>query len=130
MENIGRLSLNDLIKRLHESVASFVAGMENVVSMNKQQPTEEISEIRTHILDRLQKGEEITDNRKVINLLDLLSKDQAVLELVKEDAKDWLEIIETIEVHMSSKMPMSPAEMQELRKIKEMSGELKALIRA
>lgn len=130
MEDIRELSLNDLIRRLHESVSSFVAGMENVVSMNRQQPDDEISELRSHIIDRLKGGEQITDNRKLMGLLDLLSKDQAVLELVRDDAKDWLEIIETIEDHMTSKKPLTPTEAAEIRKIQRMAGELKALIRA
>jgi hypothetical protein len=129
MEDIRQLSVSDLITRLHESVSSFVAGMENVVSMNRQEPTEEISELRGHILDRLKNGEEITDNRKLIGFLDLLSKDQAVLELVKDDAKDWLEIIETIEQQIASRKPLTPGETAELRKIKSMAGELKVLIR-
>jgi hypothetical protein len=130
MEDIRQLSVSDLIKRLHESVASFVSGMENVISMNKQEPPEEISELRGHLMDRLKKGEEITDNRKLISFLDMLSKDQAVLELVREDAKDWLEILDTIEGQMSSRKPLTAAETSEIKRIRQMSGELKALIRS
>jgi hypothetical protein len=103
--------------------------MENVVSMNKGEPADDISELRGHIIARLKGGEEITDNRKLISFLDLLSKDQAVLELVKDDAKDWLEIIETIENHMGAKKPLTAVETAEIRKIRTMAVELKALIR-
>jgi hypothetical protein len=65
----------------------------------------------------------------VINLLDLLSRDQVVLEIVREDAKDWLEVIETIEEHMDSKGDLSASENKEVKKIRAMAGELKALIR-
>jgi hypothetical protein len=130
MEDLRQLNLNELLQRLHESVSGFISGMENVVGMNKEVPPTEIVEIRDHLMDRLKKGEEITDNKKVISLLDLLSKDQAVLELVKDDAKDWLEIIETIEKHMSSKTGLSTSERADIRKIGRMSGELKTLIRS
>ena len=52
-----------------------------------------------------------------------------MLELVKDDAKDWLEIIETIERHISLKTGLSAAERADVRRIGRMSGELKALIR-
>ena len=129
MEDIRQLSVSDLIKRLHESVESFVSGMENVISMNKREPPDEITELRGHLIDRLKNGEEITDNRKLISFLDLLSKDQAVLELVKEDAQDWLEILDTIEGQMSSRKPLTPAERAEIGKIRKMSRELTVLIR-
>jgi len=129
MDDVRELSVNDLIHRLHESVNSFVAGMENVVSMNKREPPDEISELRGHIIERLKGGEEITDNRRLIGFLDLLSKDQAVLELVKDDAKDWLEIIETIEKQMESRKPLTKTETAEIRKIRKMAVELKDLIR-
>src|ERR1700677_2541741 len=118
MEDLRTLSLNDLIKRLHESLVSFLAGMENVVSMNRRPPNDDIPELRSHIIERLKKGEEVADNKKIISLLDLLSKDQAVLDLVKDDAKDWLEILETIESHVGSKTPLSAVETTEIRKIR------------
>jgi hypothetical protein len=130
MDDIRDISLNELVRRLHESISGFVAGMENVISMNRQPQTDEISELRDHIVERLRGGEQITDNRKVIGLLDLLSRDQAVLELVRDDAKDWLEIVEAIEGHMLSKKPLTGTEQKEVRQIKRMAGELKALIRA
>jgi hypothetical protein len=129
MEDIRELSVNDLIKRLHDSISGFISGMESVIGMNKEEPPSEISELRSHLVERLKGGEEVTDNKRIIGLLDLLSKDQAVLELVKDDAKDWLEIIETIEKQMTSRRPLSPGETREVNKIRKMSSELKALIR-
>lgn len=129
MEDLRQLSINELITRLHESISGFISGMENVIGMNKEAPPAEIIDLRDHLMGRLQKGEEVTDNKKLIGLLDLLSKDQAVLELVKDDAKDWLEVIETIEEQMSSRKPISASQTAELRKIRKMSSEIKALIR-
>ena len=129
MDDIRELSVNELIRRLHESVSGFVAGMENVIGMNREAPPSEISELRDRITERLKKGEEITDNRKVIGLLDLLSRDQAVLGLVKEDAEDWLGIIGAIERQMASKRPLTAAETDEIKRIRKMSAELKSLIR-
>ncbi|MDE1865096.1 MAG: hypothetical protein KGH94_00440 [Candidatus Micrarchaeota archaeon] len=129
MEDIRELSINDLIARLHESIKGFISGMESVIGMNKEAPSPEIAVLRDHLTERLRKGEEITDNKRLIGFLDLLSKDQAVLELVKDDAKDWLEIVETIEKQIESRRPLSTGERNEIRKIKKMSSELKALIR-
>ncbi len=129
MDDIREISVNELVRRLHESVSGFLAGMENVISMNKQPPIEEISDLRDRITERLKGGDEITDNRKVISLLDLLSRDQAVLGLVRDDAKDWLEIIEAIEHHMLSKASITPAEQKQVKQIRRMAAELKTLIR-
>ncbi len=130
MEDIRQLSINDLIKRLHESLSGFITGMESVIGMNQEAPPSEIADLRDHITERLKNGEEITDNKRLIGLLDLLSKDQAVLGLVKEDAKDWLDIIETIENQMESRRPLSSAETRQIKRIRTMSSELKTLIRA
>ena len=67
MDDIRELSVNELIRRLHESVSGFVAGMENVIGMNREAPRRRYR-ARARITERLKKGEEITDNRKVIGL--------------------------------------------------------------
>jgi hypothetical protein len=48
---------------------------------------------------------------------------------VKDDAKDWLEILEAIERQMEGKRPLGPQEIREIRRIKEMSSTLKTMIR-
>ncbi len=129
MEDIKELSVNDLVRRLHESLKGFLSGMESVIGMNKEAPPGEISELRDHLTERLKGGEQITDNKRLIGLLDILSKDQMVLELVRDDAKDWLEILDVVERQMSLKRPLSQEEMNEIKRIREMSSDLKTMIR-
>jgi hypothetical protein len=129
MEDIKELSVNDLVRRLHESLNGFLSGMESVIGMNKEAPPDVIRELRDHLSERLRGGEEITDNKRLIGLLDILSKDQMVLELVRDDAKDWLDILDVVEKQMSLKRPLSQDEMNEIKKIRQMSSDLKTMIR-
>lgn len=129
LEDIRELGVNELVKRLHESMSGFVVGMESVVGMNREAPPSEIAELRGHVAERLKRGEEITDNRRLISLLSLLSKDQAVLELIKDDAKEWLDVIDAVEKQMASRKSLSAAEAGEVKKIRKMSADLKTLIR-
>ncbi len=129
MVNFKTLSVSDLISRLHDAISSFVKNIESAVEMNSKTDMDEIVNLRDHITEKLQKGEDITDNTKIIQLLDLLSRDRMILEVVKEDASEWLDILEAIEGQMSGKTPLTKREQLELKKIDKMTGELKALIR-
>ncbi len=129
MVNFKTLSVSDLISRLHDAIASFIKNIEDAVDMNNKADMDEIITIRDHITKKLQNGEDIKDNTKIIELLDLLSRDKMILEVVKDDASEWLDILEAIEGQMAGHRPMSEQDKQELIKINAMTGELKELIR-
>jgi hypothetical protein len=126
---IKGLSLNDLIDRFIDTLDGFLSGIENVIEINKTPRGDDISQLRGHITERLNRGEEVADNKLILQLLDLLSKDQAVLQIVKEDAEEWVAMLEAIEEHMEDKKPNTAAEKKELRKISTLTSELKALVR-
>jgi hypothetical protein len=130
MPNFKLMSVNELISRLHDAIESFLAGIENVIDVNsKTGSKDEISTIKEHLAQKLQRGEEVTDNKKLISLLNLLSKDQAILSIIKEDAEEWAEMLNAISDQISSRKPIADEEKRDIKKITAMASEITALIR-
>ena len=123
------MSVNEIIKKLYNSVKSFVKGMESVVGINDKYNKDEINELKTHLTEKLNRGEEVTDNSKLIDLLEILSKDQAVMHIIKDDAEEWLEMLEAIESSINSKKELSPEEKKEVKQINKMTMSIKDFLR-
>jgi uncharacterized Fe-S cluster-containing protein len=124
-------SLSQLLAKLHGAILELIDAMGSAIKQNNKINSEEIEQLREHIVDRLRKNEEIEDNMKLIQILDLFKKDSAVMELVNEDAEDWLDFINTIEERLK-RGPDDELEEDELRdieQIKRLTGEIKAIIR-
>ena len=123
------MSVNEIIKKLYNSVKSFVKGMESVVGINDKYNKDEINELKTHLTEKLNRGEEVTDNSKLIDLLEILSKDQTVMHIIKDDAEEWLEMLEAIESSINSKKELSPEEKKEVKQINKMTMSIKDFLR-
>ncbi len=123
------MSVNEIVKKLYNSVKSFVKGMESVVGINDKYNKDEIDELKTHLTERLNRGEEVTDNSKLIDLLEILSKDQTVMHIIKDDAEEWLEMLEAIESSINSKKELSPEEKKEVKQINKMTVSIKDFLR-
>ncbi len=123
------MSVNEIIKKLYNSVKSFVKGMESVVGINDKYNKDEIDELKTHLTEKLNRGEEVTDNSKLIDLLEILSKDQTVMHIIKDDAEEWLEMLEAIESSINSKKELSPEEKKEVKQINKMTMSIKDFLR-
>jgi hypothetical protein len=130
MPNFKLMSVNDLISRLHDAIESFLSGIEDIIELNsKSGSKDEISMLKAHLTEKLKRGEEVTDNKKLIGLLDLLSKDQRVLIIIKEDAEEWAEMLDVIKGQMSSRKPMTEEERRDIQKITRMASEITLFIR-
>ena len=123
------MTVNEIIKKLYNSVKSFVKGMESVVGINDKYNKDEIDELKTHLTEKLNRGEEVTDNSKLIDLLEILSKDQTVMHIIKDDAEEWLEMLEAIESSINSKKELSPEEKKEIKQINKMTMSIKDFLR-
>lgn len=126
---IKGLSLNDLIDQFVDALEDFLSGMENVLEINKSPKGDEITQLRNHITLRMNRGEEIADNKLILQMLDLLSKDQAVLQIVKKDAEEWIKMLEAIEDQIGGQKPSTPREKEEIKKIESLVTDIKALAR-
>jgi transcriptional regulator of heat shock response len=125
---LNNISLNNIISKFHDSLQSFSNSVQNVININKSTAsTEEITTIRDHLKTRLLKGDEDAENKKLIKLLELLSKDQAVLNLIKEESDEWIEMLDAIEQHVKSRD--NTLNSDDLKKIIRLSSDIKSIVR-
>lgn len=124
------LSLDGLLGKLREALQGFARDMEEVIGENKSVSTDDLRELREHIQQRLDRKEEITDNKKLLETLNLFATDKAVLEIIREDADEWVALLEDIEENVrKTQGSLTPEEKNELDDIGRLSGEIKALVR-
>lgn len=124
------LSIGSLFGKLHEAIVSFVANLNDLVEENREVPLSEIRELREHIKQRLNSNESIDDNQKLMKLLDLFSTDKAVIELVRDEAQDWLDMLEAIENSFpKDRSQLTQGQRDEIRKVEVLTSQVKALIR-
>ncbi len=130
MKDIKGLSLDSLFGRLHQLMVNLVSDMESVIQDNREVNMDEIKELRTHINYKLGKKEEVYDNQKLLKLLNLFSEDKAVLEIVREDAEEWVELLDAIEANMTGGgRKLTQSEKREVKQIGELTSQIKQLIR-
>lgn len=131
-DDLKHLSLGELFSRLHRAIVDFVDTLDETIEDNRQVGAGDIRELRQHISERLGKNEEIDDNKKLLKVLDLFANNSAIMELVREDADDWLDFIEAIEKQIQEKGDagkLTKEELADIDKIKEMTSQIKAMIR-
>ena len=130
MDGVKSITLSNLFGSLHEAMLNFAKSLDSLISENKEITLDDIKTLRTHIKERLQGSEAITDKQKLLKLLDLFSTDRAVVELMKEEADEWLEMLEAIEDNISHQDgEMTPQEKEEVEKIHMLTSEIKAVLR-
>ncbi|HUC38528.1 MAG TPA: hypothetical protein VL944_00150 [Candidatus Acidoferrum sp.] len=133
MPDIKELTIGDLLARLHSAIVEFVGTVGSIVKQDREVSMGDIRELRNDIKERLQRNEKIDENKKLLKVLDLFTSDSAVLELVKEDAEEWLSFIDHIEKSMEQKgayKDLTSDERAELERIKKTTSDIKALIRS
>lgn len=128
--NLKNLSLTELIEKLYDSIKSFSKSMEKITQMNNIVTHSDIIELKEHITNKLNKGEELDDNKKLINLLDVLSKDQSIIQIIKDDAEEWVTLLDAIEKNIKSQNgTLNEKEENEVKKINEMTTSIKEFLR-
>jgi hypothetical protein len=130
MPDTRGLSLNELIGSLHDTMRSFALGLERIIDANTEKGEKETLELIGRISDRLKAGHEVADNAKVIELLNLLVKDQHALKIAKQSAGEWLKMLDAIEQHIEARGSVPTArERSELKKINALTAELRRFMR-
>lgn len=131
LETLSRLSLSSLFDKLQTSLMLFVGKIEKVAEeQNKSISLDEIKELRNHISSRLSNNEEIEDNKKILKLLELFSTDKEILEVLREDASNWLRLLDAIEANLVRKSDaLSEEEKQEIIQIHDLAGSVRELTR-
>jgi flagellar motility protein MotE (MotC chaperone) len=130
IDGIKSLSLSGLFESLHQSMLNFAGSLGSLIEENKAVSLDDIRTLRAHIKDRLAGNEEITDKQKLLKLLDLFSTDRAVVELMKEEAQEWVEMLEGIENSITKQgVELTAQEKEEVEKIGRLTAEIKGLIR-
>lgn len=130
LDGFKNLSLSALVSRLHDAIVEFIEDIDQLIEENKQMGYDEIKQLRSHIIARLEKREEEADNKKILNLLDLFTTNKAVIELVKEDSEEWINLIEALEKRLDKpESAITEEEKEDLERIKVLTTEIKAMIR-
>jgi len=93
-------SIESLFARLHRGLLALAAEASKLTGMNSSVNASEVREAREEIIKRLSGGEGIEESRTMLKILDLFSKDSAFIEIVKDDADEWLEFLDAIEKNL------------------------------
>jgi hypothetical protein len=123
--------LDSLFTRLHQLMSNLVGDIDGVLEDNKEVSINDIKALRDHINYKLGKKEEVADNQKILRLLNLFSEDKAVIEIIREDAEEWLELLEAIESNIvgDGSRLLTTSERAEVKEISRLTGQIKQLIR-
>jgi hypothetical protein len=130
LDGIKNMTLSNLFGSLHQTMLSFIKGLDELIGENKEVTFSDIKEIRGHIKERLDEKEGITDKQKLLKLLDLFSTDKAVIELMKDEAEEWLSLLDAIEANIEDQeREPTDKERYEIDEIRKLTGEIRGLIR-
>ncbi|MEM0201460.1 MAG: hypothetical protein QXD23_03580 [Candidatus Micrarchaeaceae archaeon] len=128
--SIKNLSLSELIKKLYDSIKTFSSNMEKITEMNKKVSHSDIIELKEHVINKLNKGEEVEDNKKLIDLLNILSKDQSIIQIIKDEADEWINLLNAIEKNIKSgDRELTETEQKEIKQIESMTISMKEFLR-
>ena len=129
-EELSKISLSRLFSILTDSMTRMVEGLKGLVKRNEIVDDSTVRELREHIKNRLAIGEERVDNQNILKLLDLFSENKEVIEFIKEESEEWLELVEAIEKHIESgDRTLSEKEQEEVRELKELTDKIKHTLR-
>lgn len=114
LEQLKKLSLNELITALQDQIVSFSRGIDKLIDKNKEFNTNEIDQLRDHIKSRLEAGPESAENERLLKLINLFSDDKQALNLMRKDVDEWLEFLDAVDGHIGS--DSKSVETEQLRK--------------
>ena len=129
-EELSKISLSRLFSILTDSMTRMVEGLRGLIKNNEVVDDNTVRELREHIKNRLAVGEERVDNQNILKLLDLFSENKEVIEFIKEEAEEWLDLVEAIEKHVESgDKVLTEKEQEEVRELKELTDKIKHTLR-
>ncbi|MGC8710635.1 MAG: hypothetical protein ACP5RF_03450 [Candidatus Micrarchaeia archaeon] len=130
LNNFKDMSLGALFGKLHGAMSSFTKDINGFIEKNKSISMGDIKELREHIQKRLENNEEVEDNMKLRELLNLFATDKAVLEVIKEDSEEWIEMLDAIIENLENKKgELTIEEKAELHQIISLATDIKSMLR-
>jgi hypothetical protein len=114
LEQLKKLSLNELIATLQDQIVSFSRGLDKLIDKNREINTNEIDQLRDHIKTRLEAGTERAENERLLKLVNLFGDDKKALHLIREDVDEWLEFLDAVDQHIGA--DSKSVENEKLRK--------------
>ncbi|MGC8699882.1 MAG: hypothetical protein ACP5RK_02685 [Candidatus Micrarchaeia archaeon] len=131
MAELRSLSLGGLFAKLRDALIALTRDLDKFIDeSNRVISKDDIEELRNHIQERLNRNEEIDDNKKLKELLDLFATDQAVIEWIREDANSWIAMLDSIIENLSKrKEPLTDEERKELEDLIGIASQIKGLLR-
>ena len=132
IDGIRNLSLGELLSKLHSAILDFVETIDETIEHDRGVSASDIRQLRDHIASKIEKKEDVADNQKLLKVLDLFATNSAVIELVREDAEDWLRFLDSIEKGIEQKggtTELKKEEIKEINDIRELTSQIRELIR-
>ncbi|MGC9129917.1 MAG: hypothetical protein ACP5GB_03530 [Candidatus Micrarchaeia archaeon] len=131
MVELKPLTLGSLFAKLRDSLVQLTRDLDRYINnAEKIMSIEEINKLRDHIQEKLNRNEEIEDNKKLKELLDLFVNDQEVINFIRKDAASWIAMLDSIIDNLSKrKEPLSEEERMELEELVGMANQIKNLLR-
>jgi len=124
-----KLGLGSLFAKLRAALITFTRSLDEIIDENKKISMDDINELRKHIQHKLENNEDIEDNKKLKELLELFATDKAVFEVMRKDASSWISLLDSIIANLSSKKDLTDEERKELTELISMANQLSKLLR-
>jgi len=124
-----KLSLGSLFAMLRSALITFTRNLDDLIKENKKISIDDINELRKHIQQKLENNEDIDDNKKLRELLELFATDKAVLKVIKEDINSWISMFDAIIANLSRKQNLTDEDRKELSELIKMTTQLTEYIR-
>ncbi|MGC8572221.1 MAG: hypothetical protein ACP5RI_01640 [Candidatus Micrarchaeia archaeon] len=130
LDGIKNTTLGKLISSLHKSILSTIKSTKTLSEMNDKITNEEIVKLRENVKAKLDRGEDIEDNKSLIELLNLFSTNKKVIEYLKYESEDWIDLLKAIERNLVTREDsLTVEEKKEIAKIMDLIKDVKEIIR-
>lgn len=127
-EGLKKLSLNELISRLHASIKSFGSNIDRLTQKNRELTLVDIIELRNHVRKKLESQTETAENKRLLKLIGLFKEDKNALELARIDLDEWLDFLDAIKEHLEQNAKtLGAEEKKELMDIEKLKSDITKL---
>jgi len=127
INDIKNITLGKLLTMLHDSLSEAIKGMDAMLQEDKDIDTDQIKELRDHVVSRL--GQEDADTKKLLKLMGLMITESAVLELIKADAEEWVKLLDAVENNLVDMGKSGKISTKDIEELKNVTRQLKGLMR-
>ncbi len=128
LESLKKLSLNELLSRLHESISGFSRDIGRLTDRNRELTLVDIIELRNHVKRKLEAHEEGAENEKLLKLIGLFKDDKNALELARMDVEEWIDFLDAIKFHLEQRRgALSAEEKEELKDMEKLRADITKL---